>query len=299
MSVSSSTTVGDLINLSQELEEKERIRGQVRLYNVDNPDRVEADSQNFLRRTLTTDGITKSLRVLRDSLKGDDPRGTHLLRGPFGTGKSHQMLVLYHCFNDPATARDRFGDEIEGFSQALPEEATTVPISLQYSQPDELWEPFFDALDHNPGSFESGGFPDMKEIVEAVGDGTVALFVDELERWFNTLSDGRQETTKGFLQALLEAASEHENIHVFVSILQDNSDVYGILNRDKSVSVDMQDDVDTRELVHHRLFEPGSRDDETVRQVVDDYFSAYEESDHVNVDEELRQEMYETYPFHP
>jgi len=299
MSVSSSTTVGDLINLSQELEEEKRIRGQVRLYNVDNPDRVESDPDEFLRRTLTTDGLSKSLRILRDSLTGDDPRGTHLLRGPFGTGKSHQMLVLYHCFNDPESARERFGDEIEDFSPALPDEATTVPVSLQYSQPDELWNPFFDALDHDPGSFDTGGFPAIEDIMEAVGDETVALFVDELERWFNTLSDDRQETTEGFLQSLLEAASEHENLHVFVSILQDDSDIYGILNRENSVSINMREEVNTRELIHHRLFEPGSRDKEAAKVIVDEYFEAYHDSDHVDVSDDFRQEMYETYPFHP
>lgn len=52
MPVASSTTVGDLVDLSQELEEEGRIKGQVRLYNVENPDRVESDSERFLKRTL-------------------------------------------------------------------------------------------------------------------------------------------------------------------------------------------------------------------------------------------------------
>lgn len=299
MSVTSSTTIGNLIDLSQELVEEKRIKGQVRLYNVDNPDRVESEPQQFLKRTLTTDGLRKSLRILRDSLTGEDTRGTHLLRGPFGTGKSHQMLVLYHCFNAPDVARQRFGDEITEFDSALPDDATTIPISLQYSQPDELWEPFFDALDYNVGSFESGGFPVIEEIMDAVGDETVALFVDELERWYNTLSDDRQETTAGFLQSLLEAASEHENLHVFVSILQDDSSIYGILNRENSVSINMREEVDTRELVNHRLFEPGSKDEEAAQEIVDEYFEVYDDSDHVEVSEDLKQEMYETYPFHP
>jgi len=299
MPVTSSTTVGDLINLSQELEEEERIKGQVRLYNVDNPDRVESNSKKFLRRTLTTGGLKKSLRILRDSLTGEDARGTHLLRGPFGTGKSHQMVVLYHCFNDPNAARQRFGDDVTDFASALPEEATTIPISLQYSQPDELWEPFFDEFEYDPGSFETGGFPVIEDIMEAVGDETVALFVDELERWFNTLSDDRQETTEGFLQSLLEAASEHENLHVFVSILQEESDVYGILNREDSVSINMREEVDTRELIHHRLFDPESRDEESAHEIVDGYFEAYDESEHVSVSDDLKQDMYEAYPFHP
>jgi hypothetical protein len=299
MPVASSTTVGDVVSLSQELVEEERIRGQVRLYNVDNPDRVESDSEKFLRRTLTTDGIQKSLRILRDSLTGEDIRGTHLLRGPFGTGKSHQMLVLYHCFNNPEVARKRFGDEITDFDTALPDEATTIPVALQYSQPEELWDPFFDALDFDPGSFEAGGWPDMEEIMTAVGDQTVALFVDELERWFETLDDDKTEATKGFLQSILEAASEYDNLHFVTSVLQKESEVYGVLNREKSASINMRSEVNSRELIQHRLFDSASKDKEAARDIVDSYFEAYEASEHVNVSGDKRQKMYEAYPFHP
>lgn len=299
MSVTSSPTIDDLLDLSQELEEDGRINGQVRLYNTDRDNRIEADPKRFLDRTLTTGGLRKSLQILRDSLSGDDPRGTHLLRGPFGTGKSHQMLVLYHCFNEPDTARQRFGDEVAGFADALPDEALTIPVSLQYSQPEHLWEPFFEALDYDPGSFETGGFPVIEDIVDAVGDETVALFVDELERWFNTLNDERQEKTEGFLQSLLEAASEYENLHVFVSILQEESDIHRILNREDSVSINMREEVDVRELIHHRLFESDIEDDETVSEIIDSYVDAYESSDHVVVPDDLRAQMRETYPFHP
>lgn len=299
MSLSSSTTVGDLLDLSKELENEGRIDGQVRLYNTDREDRIEATPERFLERTLTTDGLRRSLRILRDSLTGDDDRGTHLIRGPFGTGKSHQMLVLYHCLDAPEVARRRFGDELPGFDDALPDETVTVPISLQYSQPDQLWEPLFDALDHDPGSFETGGHPTIEDIMEAVGDQSVALFVDELERWFNTLNDDRREKTKGFLQSVLEAASEYENFHAFVSILQQGSDIYGILNREDSVSINMREEVDVRELIHHRLFESKPTDEDRIHEIVDDYVSTYEESDHVDVSDDLRGRMIEAYPFHP
>lgn len=298
MSSSSHPVLNDFVELSRELQEDGRIRGQVRLYNTQRENRVESDTKQFLKRTLTTPGLRKSLRILRDSLSGEDPRGTHLLGGPFGTGKSHQMIVMYHCFNAPSVARTRF-DDIEGFGDALPDDATTVPVSLQYSQPDQLWDPLFDALGEDPGSFEEGGFPVIEDIVEAAGGETVALFVDELERWYNTLSDDRQEATKGFLQSLLEAASEHPNIHVFVSVLQSDSDVHEILNREDSVAINMREEVDVRDLIHHRLFENSVSDDDRVREIVDDYVEAYNASEHVTVSDDLRQRMYESYPFHP
>jgi hypothetical protein len=293
------TTIDDLIELSQELEDEGRIQGQVRLYNVDNSDRTESDPEKFFERTLLTDGLRKSLSILRDSLAGDDPRGTHLLQGPFGTGKSHQMVALYHCFNAPDVARRHFGDEIEGFADALPDEALPIQVSLQYSQPDQLWEPLFDELGHDPGSFETGGFPVVEDIVEAADGRTVAFFVDELERWFNTLNDDRQETAKGFLQALLEASAEFGNIYFFTSVLQEESEAHAILNREYTVPIQTRDEVNVRDLIHHRLFDTEPQGDGRIEDVVDGYVAAYDGSEHVNIDDELRTQMYETYPFHP
>jgi hypothetical protein len=293
------TTIDDLVTLSQELENEGRIQGQVRLYNVDNPDRTESDPDEFFNRTLLTDGLKKSLSILRDSLSGNDPRGTHLLQGPFGTGKSHQMVALYHCFNAPEIARQHFGDDIQGFGDALPGDAVPVQISLQYRQPDQLWEPLFEELGYDPGSFETGGFPDMSDIEEAADGRTVAFFIDELERWFNTLNDDRQEKAKGFLQALLEAAAENPNIYSFVSILREESEIHGTLNREYMVPIQTRDEVNVRDLIHHRLFESSPKDNDRVKDVVDGYVEAYEESEYVNVSEDIRTRMYETYPFHP
>ena len=289
------------MDISEELEREGRINGQVRLYNTEKDERIESDPNRFLERTLTTDGLRRSLRVLRDSLSGEDPRGTHLLRGPFGTGKSHQMLVLYHCLNSPRVARSRFGGEIPDLAAALPDESLAIPVSLHFSQPEYLWEPFFDALDYDAGSYDTGGFPAIADIMDAVGDREVALFVDELERWFNTLDEQEQEKTEGFLQALLEASSELDNLHVFVSILQDNSEIHGILNRENAVSINMREEVDVRDLIHHRLFTNGSKEDsrELIGEIVDRYLDAYNSSDYVSVPDGYREEMIDAYPFHP
>ena len=295
----SAETIADFVDLSNELEEEGRIQGQVRLYNVNRDERIEADPKRFLERTLLTEGLEKSLTVLRDSLKGDDPRGAHLLQGPFGTGKSHQMVVLYHCFNAPALAREEFGDDVPGLGEALPEDAIPITVSLQHSQPDELWEPFFDAVEYDPGSYDSGGFPVIETIKEAADGKQVAFFVDELERWFNTLDDDRKETTKGFLQALLECAQELSNIHVFLSVLQDDSEVHEILQRERLVPINMSEELNVRELIRHRLFDTSIEVDERLEKLANGYAEAYEEGEQVNAPDDLRRRIYETYPFHP
>ena len=104
-----SKTLQDTVTLSRELREDGQIDGQVKLYNVDDDEEFESDADLFFDRTLMTQGLREALSILRDSLTGDDPRGTHILYGPYGSGKSHQMVAMYHCFADPDAAGE-FGD---------------------------------------------------------------------------------------------------------------------------------------------------------------------------------------------
>lgn len=170
-----SKTLTDTVTLSRELREEGQIDGQVKLYNVEDDGEFESDAALFFDRTLMTQGLREALTILRDSLTGDDPRGTHILYGPYGSGKSHQMVALYHCFDDPAAAGDLAADSVEGFDAALPDAAIPITVAMQNEQYEYLWEPFFEALDYDPGTFESGGYPDMQTIQDAVGDETVAF----------------------------------------------------------------------------------------------------------------------------
>ena len=293
-----STTLDDTVTLSRELREDGQIDGQVKLYNVDDDSEFESDAGLFFERTLMTQGLREALSILRDSLRGDDPRGTHILYGPYGSGKSHQMVALYHCFNDPTAAGAWADDEIDGFEAALPDSAIPITVAIQNEQYEYLWEPLFEALDYDPGTFDSGGYPDMQTIQEAVGDQTVALFVDELEDWFNTLQGDRKSANKGFLQALLESTAISDlELYTIVSVLREDSEVNDILNREQSVEVNMNNQVDKREVLHHRLIDDVKEG--PAREIVNGYFDAYDQSDHVDLPDNLLPEMHDLYPFHP
>jgi len=293
-----SQTLEDTVTLSRELREDGQIDGQVKLYNVDDDREFESDADLFFDRTLMTQGLREALTILRDSLTGEDPRGTHILYGPYGSGKSHQMVALYHCFNDPVAAGEWADGSIDGFADALPESAIPVTVAIQNEQYEYLWEPFFEALDYDPGSFESGGYPDMQTIQEAVGDETVALFVDELEDWFDTLQGDRKSANKAFLQSLLESTALSDlELYTVVSVLREDSEVHDILNREQAVEVNMNNQVDKREVLHHRLID--SVDENAAREIVNGYFDAYDQSDHVTLPDDLLAEMHNLYPFHP
>ncbi|QSX00996.1 DUF499 domain-containing protein [Haloterrigena alkaliphila] len=292
-----SRTLEDTVTLSRELREEGQIDGQVKLYNVDDEDEFESDADLFFERTMMTNGLREALTILRDALTGEDPRGTHILYGPYGSGKSHQMVALYHCFNDPDSAGS-WADGIDGFADSLPDTAAPITVAMQNEQYEHLWEPFFEGLDYDPGTYESGGYPDMQTIQDAVGDETVAFFVDELEDWFDTLSGDRRSANQGFLQALLESTALSDlELYTIVSVLREGSEVHNILNREQAVEVNMNNQVDKREVLRHRLID--SVDEAAAREIVNGYFDAYEQGDHVDIPDGLLSEMHDLYPFHP
>lgn len=295
-------TIEDTVTLSRELREEGQIDGQVKLYNVDDDGEFESDAALFFERTLMTKGLREALTILRDSLTGDDPRGTHILYGPYGSGKSHQMVALYHCFAASTTAGSWGASTIDGFAEALPTEATPITVAMQNKQYEYLWEPFFEALDYDPDVSASGGYPDMEEIQQAVGDRTIAFFIDELEDWWETLSGDRESANRGFLQALLEATALSDlGLYTIVSVLREGSEVHNILNREQAVEVNMNNQVDKREILRHRLIE--SIDEDAAEDIVDSYIDAYglDDDDSYTSDapSDLPHQMKAFYPFHP
>jgi hypothetical protein len=300
-----SRTISDTVTISRELREEGEIDGQVKLYNVDADDEFEADASTFFDRTLMTQGLREGLVDLRDTLQGDNNRGAHILYGSYGSGKSHQMVAMYHCFRSPDAA-SRFSDgKIDGFSDALPEADQTeaITVSLQDRQPDYLWEPFFEALDYDPGSFESGGYPDRQTILDAVGDQAVAFLLDELEDWWVTLSEDREAANRGFLQSYLEASEDPDSdVFAFVSVLREGSTVHNILERetDNASEHNMNSKVSKQDVIRHRLID--DIDEEAVDEIVDGYVEAYVNNDHVpdsQIPSDLKQKLRDGYPFHP
>ena len=295
--------ISDHVTLSRELREGSgTIKGQIRLYDVESDEEtLESDASRFFQRTLLTQGLEDSFKRLRDTLNGEDTDRIHEMYGPYGTGKSHQMVALYHAFANPETVGDWAEGRIDGLAKALPDSATPIVVSLQKSQSDYLWEPFFDALDYEPDEdeFDDGGYPPIDMIQEAVGDRTVAFFVDELEDWFGSLQGRRKRANKGFLQALLETTSRPATeLFAVVSVLREGSEVHDILSRQETVPVNMSNQVDIRDVLRHRLI--GEVTDEAgVRTLVEHYIETYADTDYVDLLEGLREDMLQTYPFHP
>ncbi|MEZ3145610.1 DUF499 domain-containing protein [Halobaculum sp. MBLA0143] len=297
------TTIDDVVELSPELTEGDGlVDGQIRLYDVESDESLESNAERFFDRTLLTDGLEDSLKRLRDTLNGEDRTRIQELYGPYGTGKTHQMVALYHCFASPDAVADWADGRVEGLGAALPDDAEPIVLSLQKEQFDYLWEPLFDALGYEPDRTnydEEGGYPTIDVISEAVGDRTVAFFVDELEDFFDSLTGRREAANRGFLQALCEASTRPDTrLFPVVSVLREESTVQDILSRQERVEVNMSNQVSIGEVLRHRLIGE-VRDEDRLRSLADEYVEAYAETDHVDLQPGFRDRLIETYPFHP
>lgn len=267
------------------------VTGRLKLYRAGDDDAVEGDARAFLDRTLPTEGLRNAVSQLYASLRGDDDRGAFVFEGEYGAGKTHHMLALYHFLDDPEFARTWLHGH--GLSDEGPfTSAVCVPIAMQHRQPPHIWTPIFDALD---ADYDGEGYPAIEDLRTAVGDRTLAVFLDELEEWYASLDDDRQAETRGFLQALLEAAGEPGlDVLVFAGTLRSDSGIHDIVAREDAVRVDVESAVDRRRVIRHRLverFEPEA----TARaaEAIADATPPLADLDG------LEEEVERSFPFHP
>jgi len=265
---------------------------------VDDDDEFESDAELFFERTLMTQGLREALSILRDSLTGDDPRGTHILYGPYGSGKSHQMVALYHCFDDPDAAGHWASDSVEGFDAALPESATPITVAMQNEQYEYLWEPF---SRHSITILERTvreGIPICRRFRKQ------SATIRSRSSWTNLRTGSIRSKATARVRTKHSSSRSSNLRHSPISNYTPSSpscvrgsEVHDILNREQAVEVNMNNQVDKREVLRHRLID--SVNENAAREIVNGYFDAYDQSDHVSIPDDLLSEMHDLYPFHP
>ena len=96
----------DIAPLSEEVRSGQ-VYGVVQLYKVleDRP-ALEKNPADVFARTYLTDALRSALDQIRLKLTGKDRRGSLVFTGGYGSGKSHQLLALYHVLRHPDLASE-------------------------------------------------------------------------------------------------------------------------------------------------------------------------------------------------
>jgi len=281
-----------------------RFQGVIQTHKVDAKEkRLENDPQEFLKITYLSSAIKRTLERIDEKLSGRSNQGGFLLVGPYGSGKSHTLITLYHLFNNPQLARD-WGKQWR-IDFELPEKSRSVIVSTRRYDVDHLWEPIFKLLGREDLLSEIRRFPTTDQIEKLIGDDTVAIFIDEIENWYGAFDPEKQayliEQNETFLEHLLEVAADpKKKLFVFITFLEEKEGLKKIFNRTKPVRIDVSPIEDREKVILHRLFEDmESIDSSKIKGVVEGYINAY--SDPIKIDDEqnYKRRMIRIYPFHP
>lgn len=279
-------------------------QGVIQTHKVDAKEkRLENNPQEFLKITYPSSAIKRTLERIEEKFSGRSNQGGFLLVGPYGSGKSHALITLYHLFNNPSLARD-WGKQWK-VDFELPEKSQSVIISTRRYDVDHLWEPIFKLLGREDLLGEVKRFPTTDQIEEIVGDDTVAIFIDEIENWYGAFDPEKQshliEQNETFLEHLLEVAADPtKKLFVFITFLEEKEGLKKIFNRTKPVRIDVSPIEDREKVTLHRLFEDvESVDNNKVETVVEEYINAYSEPIKIDDIQNYKRRMVRIYPFHP
>ncbi len=297
-------TIEDLLTPRNEIIEG-RFQGVLQAHKVsDTSNRLENDADRLFSMTYPSNALQTAFDYVDNKLEGRDSQGGITLSGPYGAGKSHGLLVLYHMFNSPEIAQEWIDEW--GIALDLPDTAQASVLSTSETDADLIWEPIFRDLGCEDLLDDIKRYPTTDHIESLAADEPVAIFFDEIETWWESFNESENEDllerNEFFLQNLFEVANDpRENLFTFVTLLDKSRDIKRILERTNPYSVDMNDTGDREQIILHRLFETRQDDidKKAVREVISDYIDHYDYP--IEIDEPKRYEnrMVETYPFHP
>lgn len=227
-----------------------------------------------------------------------------MLSGPYGAGKSHGLLALYHLFNSTDLAQDWL-DEWD-IALDLPDSTDASVLSTSKTDADLIWAPIFRDLGKEEILNEIERYPTTDHIERLVDGGPTAIFFDEIETWWESFSDREDEEllnrNEFFIQNLLEVANDpDEELFIFITLLDKSQDLKRILNRTDPYAVDLNSTGDRERIILHRLFETPREDlnEKAVRDLVREYVEKYDYPIEIDEEKRLENRMVETYPFHP
>jgi hypothetical protein len=297
-------SISDLLTPREEVTEGQ-FQGVLQAHKVgDSADRLENDADRLFSMTYPSNALQTAFDHVDNKLRGRDSQGGITLSGPYGAGKSHGLLVLYHMFDNPSIAQ-RWVDEW-GISLDLPESAEASILSTSETDADLIWEPLFKDLGREDILDDIKRYPTTDHLERLTEEEPVAIFFDEIETWWESFDESENEEllerNEFFLQNLFEVSNDpQEDLFAFATLLDKSRDIKRILDRTNPYAVDMNDTGDREQIILHRLFETRQEDvdDKAVRNVVSEYVDHYNFP--IEIDEPKRYEnrMVDTYPFHP
>lgn len=281
-----------------------RFQGVIQSHKVDSKEpRLENNPEEFFKITYPSSALKRTLERINEKLGGVSNQGGILLVGPYGSGKTHVLISLFHAFKRPEISKKWLREW--GIDVNISASTKSVIISTRRYDVDLLWEPIFTLLGRKDILSKIRRFPTVDQIEEVIGDSVCAIFIDEIENWYGSFSPETQadliERNETFLEHLLEVANDpNKKLFVFITFLEEKEGLKKIFNRTKPVRIDVSAIGDRERIVLHRLFEDADEKDlDKVEKTVSEYVDKYTDPIKIDNPYQYKQRMTQAYPFHP
>lgn len=297
------TLIKDIMKPRQEVLEG-KFQGVIQSHKADSEEvRLESNAQELFEVTYVSSALKGALERVNEKLTDASNQGAILLVGPYGAGKTHGLVTLYHLLKEPPVAKKWLRNW--KIDIALPPSTKTCIVSTRRYDVDFLWEPIFSKLGREDILSKVRRFPTVDQIEEIVGNKTCAIFIDEIENWYGSFDPEKQadliERNETFLEHLFEVANDpNKKLLVFLTFLEEKEGLKKIFNRTQPIRIDVSVTEDREKIVLHRLFEDSDRKDlDKVEQIVQSYVDKYSEPIKIENPYKYKQRMVKIYPFHP
>jgi len=292
-------TISQICKLSQEVVLNELLTTVV-LDGVYKEGQKEADGDFVLRVTYPTEPMKVLIQQVTEKLAGKTHKGGIVVRGSYGSGKSHTLLTLFHLCADSKRANDWLSKWNMPFT--FPENVRVAAVQLVAENAENLWELLLERLGENELLSNISRYPSRDQWAGLGRKQPTVLLIDELEAWYEGLSADERAVQRNALQNLMEAAElDGVPLSVVVSVYGFNNEVMAVLNRTQPPILDVGTAVDRWKIVRHRLLD--DLDEGKAKEVVREYLKVYENLrsylPQVQDFDQLRKEMEQCYPFHP
>ena len=264
------------LKLREEFRGKHLKGTSIELSNDSNTGATQIAAKSLLEITYPTFDILKAIEAI-----GPDQGRPVVVIGERGLGKSHLLAALYHAVTDSASTRswlEYWGNVLnEPKIAGIPLRGDMLVIGevLHRNRYKFLWDVLFDRHPHGAyirGKWEGLGtakpeVPSDQLIIELLQNKPTMLLLDELQTWYDGLTNTAQYPWRNwaftFIQILSEIAKEHPELLVLVvSVRNGATNAYQQIHRVNPVQIDFKAggnaerlQQDRRRMLLHRLFD--------------------------------------------
>jgi len=282
------------------------------------------DTDLFFRKTYLTKGLHNLLEGVLGRLAGGNGSGVIQLQTPFGGGKTHALLALYHAVRN-GEAAGRF-ENVKVLADALPKDTKVACFVGTHADPLKGKTPW-GSIAHQLGCYNLVKEHDKKrvapgkEVLARVfeASGPTLILVDELLEYVvkAARAEEAEKTGRGqvlaFLQELTEVVSTTPDLVLVLTLPSSALEHYDeeaerVLQQLQKISGRVEaiftpvEGMEIYEVIRTRLFEDLG-DDATRREVASAYFDLYQKmgNDAPSEAKEVayREKIEKAYPFHP